>query len=174
MDKRKAIALTLIAVVAVCAVIGGVVAYMFKQAQQKEQSITAATVSCEVIQSDDSITLQNTGEVEVYLRLRLVTYWVDSSGDRVYKQSESLDDISYDENYWVKDGDTFYYKSPVAADGVTENLLTSSITLKTEGDYTQVIEVVAEAIQASPGTAVTSAWGVTLDDSGNITGKATQ
>lgn len=173
MNKRKAIALTLIAVVAVSAVIGGVVAYMFKQAKQA-QSVTAATVSCEVIQSDDSIALKNTGAVTAYLRLRLVTYWVDrSSGDRVYKQSESLDDISYDENYWVKDGDTFYYKSPVATKGVTENLLTSSITLKTEGDYTQVIEVVAEAIQASPGTAVTSAWGVTLED-GNITGKATQ
>ena len=53
----------------------------------------------------------------------------------------------------------------------TPNLLASgkTITLATDGDYYQVIEIFAEAIQGAPANAVTSSRGVTLDSNGNIT-----
>ena len=38
------------------------------------------------------------------------------------------------------------------------------LALQQDGDYHQVIEVFAEAIQSEPDNAVTNSWGVTLTD----------
>ena len=72
-----------------------------------------------------------------------------------------------------------YYKSPVAKEESTADLLANGKTVKVtktateeEGfgifEYYQVVEFIAEAIQASPDTAVTDIWDVTLNDDGTI------
>jgi hypothetical protein len=40
--------------------------------------------------------------------------------------------------------------------------------LQTDGEYIQVLEVFAEAIQSLPSSAVTGSWHVTLDANGKI------
>lgn len=153
--------------------IGSVGAYMRKQTAVVSNVLVPAEVSCEVVEtfSDNTKTeifIKNTGDIEAYLRLHVVTYWVDANGDILFKEPKSLN-INYNDNYWLKSesGDTYYYMFPVQpgdTKNITNNLLASSITLITDADGNkQVVEVFAEAIQSEPTKAVTSAWNVTLD-----------
>ena len=192
--KSKRILVVLLAVLALFSSIGSVGAYMRKQTQVVSSVYIPGTVSCTVHETltgkteKRSITVENTGSITSYIRVRLVTYWVDSHGDIMYKASSNLNmDSIYNTTDWIKapNEDLFYYKYPVAPDGntgdVTADLLKngSVITLQrdnngtnsdTSDDLRQVVEVFAEAIQSEPTKAVTEAWKVTIDSSGNITG----
>ena len=100
------------------------------------------------------ITVSNTGDYPVYVRVRLVTYFEDEQGNVLAKDSPILN-FSEGDN-WVELGEYYYYNAPLTAGSTTENLLESSITM-TEG---QVIEVLADTVQATPEQAVTETWGV--------------
>ena len=172
----------LICLALVSGIVGGVYSYMFARTEDAANELTPAAVSCKVYetfednQKKSSITVQNTGKVDAYLRVRLVTYWVNDAGEIVAKPSMDLTvDVA---DGWLadKDNDTYYYKSPVEAGAETPNLLAAPLVLMKSSDgYNQVIEVFAEAIQAKGTTdvgnvpAVTDAWGVTVDTNGIIT-----
>ena len=180
-SKKLLFALLMLTVLLSLAV-GGVYSYMFAQTEDATNQLTQATVTCEVheVRKDDqktSITVTNTGKVDAYLRVRLVTYWVNEADEIVAKSSKKLVvDVA---DSWLADteNDTYYYKYPVKAVAETPNLLKngSVITLISEDGYRQVIEVFAEAIQAEGTTdldgtpAVTDAWGVIVskDSEGN-------
>lgn len=154
---------------------GTVLAYMFRQTAPIDNPFEPAKVDCEVIEvtnnpitEKSSIKVQNTGTIDAYLRVRLVTYWVDGEGNVAGKASPPLS-VTPTSDWITGPNNTFYYKSPVNPTEFTSELLNGNITLKQDGDYRQVIEVFAEAIQSQPADAVTSSWHVTLDSNGNIT-----
>lgn len=174
MKKYKFLSVTLIvALVIILVFFGSVIAYMFRQTEYKDNEFTPAEVSCEVGETFNgtektSIKVKNTGNVDAYLRVRFVSYWVDSAGNILAKPSE-MPAISMAAG-WIADADgTFFYQSPVAPNELTEELLSANVVLSAEGDALQVLEVFAEAIQSEPTDAVVQSWGVTLDASGNIT-----
>lgn len=153
---------------------GTVISYMFHISEQKNNLFTPAKVSCEVSEAFDgveksSIKVENTGNIDAYLRVRLVSYWVDGDGNIVAKPSKKL-------TFTIANGwkagldDTYYYISPIKPEDKTPNLLAEGekIVLEQEDGYSQVVEVFAEAIQSKPTTAVES-WPVTLDSNGIIT-----
>lgn len=174
MKSTKKTALIVIAsVLLMAALCGTVFAYMFKKTQTEENSFVPAVVACKVSESFDgttksSITVKNTGNIDAYLRVRLVTYWVDGEEKIVGKPSKSLD-ISPASGWISGGGNVYYYTSPIEPNGITPDLLGSSITLAEEDGYKQVVEVFAEAIQSQPSIAVTESWGVAVDSDGNIT-----
>lgn len=164
-------------VVSLVAAAGIAVAYMFDKTPVVTNEFTPAEVACQVEEKFDAtvkseIKVQNTGKIDSYIRLRLVSYWVDANGNVLGKASE-MPSISYDDAKWLKDGDTYYYKTPVESTALTENLLTSPVTLQqsTYNDQPayQVLEVFAEAVQSAPADAVKQAWQVTLTQDGQIT-----
>lgn len=177
MKKHRALLILLIALLAISLMLCGTVfAYMFRKTEYKDNEFTPANVSCKVVEEFDgtqktSIQVQNTGNIDAYLRVRLVSYWVDADGNVVAKPSEKPE-IALASG-WIKGANnTYYYESPVVLGRLTPNLLNdgTSISLaQDENGYLQVIEVFAEAIQSEPENAVTSAWKVTLDSNGNIT-----
>lgn len=155
--------------------IGSVFAYMYRRTETVTNQLKPAVVSCAVEEkfaenTKDSINVRNTGNIDAYLRVRLVTYWVNEQGEIVAEPSQ-MPEIRFN-NGWLKgSGNTYYYSSPVAPDQTpTVNLLAETITLTTanDGKYRQVIEVFAEAIQAQPEKAAENSWGVTITD-GTIT-----
>lgn len=179
---RKLLSGLVILVLVLALAVGGVYSYMFARTEDAANELTPAAVSCKVYetfednQKKSSITVQNTGRVDAYLRVRLVTYWVNDAGEIVAKPSEKLTVTPTDNWLADTDNDTYYYKSPVKAGAETPNLLAAPLVLKKSSDgYNQVIEVFAEAIQAEGTTdvgnvpAVTDAWGVTVDTNGIIT-----
>lgn len=151
-----------------------VVAYMFRTTEAKINLFSVATVSCEVQEATDapvtektSITIKNTGNIDAYLRVRFVSYWVNADLEIVDKPSV-MPEIAITDHWILGTANTYYHKKPVAPDDVTGDLLSSKISLLEEDGYQQVIEVFAEAIQSKPATAVSESWNLTLDTNGNI------
>lgn len=170
-NKRRLVPVAILLVlVLVC---GSVFAYMFMRTDPKEVQFIPAKVTCEVYDDaipDDNqisdVTVKNTGNIPAYLRVRLVTYWVDGDGNVVPKDSLPLS-VGYDTNKWVAgSGNTYFYKEPVDPNEVTTDLFAASafISLTSDGDYKQRVDIFGEAIQAEPATAATSSWGVTITD----------
>lgn len=158
-------------------------AYMVKQTVKIENVIEPAKVSCEVDEafngtSKTSVKVENTSNIEAYIRVRVVSYWQDSKGSTVAIKSEMPSFTVSDA--WIEDhdNDTYYCIQPVQADALTPELLQagSSITLNKkvetfEGvkyEYNQVVEIFAEAIQSLPEETVETCWDVTITD-GQIT-----
>lgn len=178
MKLRKILLILLaLALLLTATMIGSVFAYMYRRTETVTNQLVPAEVNCQVVETFDGskktgINVRNTGNIDAYLRVRLVTYWVNEQGEIVAEPSQ-MPEIRFNNDDWLSGtGNTYYYKSPVAPDQTPPvDLLSQPITLTTanDGKYSQVIEVFAEAIQAEPSGAVTSSWKVTLDSSGNIT-----
>ena len=173
--KSRKLLVTLLIFVALLSGIGSVGAYMRKQTEVVTNTFVPAKVSCEVVEeyvggvTKTNITVKNTSNIEAYLRLHIVTYWIDSRGEILFETSRALNNIVYDDTRWVKSGDTYYYKYPVQPEEITTDLLKSNYELTTDSDGNrQVVEIFAEAIQSKPENAVTNSWDVALDANGNI------
>lgn len=184
--KRKYMIPVLWLLVIAVAVCGGAAALMFRQTQRLDNHLIPAIVDCvvhEKVDNDDrtftqgapnadqkkSIRVENTGNIDAYIRVRFVSYWIDEGG-RIMPKSSEMPAVSITD-HWIAVADhTFYCKTAIAPDKFTPELLTSPIVLSISGEgYRQVVEVFADAIQSLPEDAAESRWGVTITD-GVITG----
>ena len=175
MKKYRILPIILVTVLVVSLTLcGTVLAYMFRQTEYKVNEFTPANVSCKVVEKFDgeqktSIQVQNTSNIDAYLRVRIVSYWVDAEGKIVAKPSE-MPTIAPASGWLAGTNNTYYYQSAVASNMLTNELLASPISLKKDSEgYLQVIEVFAEAMQSKPQDAAINSWKVTIDSSGNIT-----
>ena len=106
------------------------------------------------------IQVTNTGKSPVYVRVRLVSYYEVSEG--VVDASKESPVVSFDlGEKWFPIGQYYYFNEPLAAGAKTENLLDSTVITMEPG---QVIEVLADTVQATPAQAVVEAWGVEASD----------
>lgn len=174
--------LALLVCVACVLAVGVTVAYMFRKSKTVDETMVPASIDCSVEENyneslglKSNIRVKNEGDVPVYVRLKLVSYWQDGNGNIVGKPSELT--VVVNENAgWKTEGNGndkfYYYTKPVSAGEDTPSLLKSAIQLGTgywqdvNGNSItvyQMVEVFAEAIQSEPASAVTEAWGVTMD-----------
>ena len=154
-------------------------AYMKAQSVPVSNKFTAGTVECSVVEqlngdktAKSAIQVRNDGTSAAYVRVKLVTYWVNEQNEVAGKPSAALN-LNLSDG-WINGGNNIYYcKSPVDSGTSSPNLLSDDLEMTTdiEGNR-QVIEVISEAIQITPDEAVESAWGVTIDD-GKITAGGT-
>lgn len=158
------IALALILVL----VVGGTVAYIFTQTGPVINTFTPTEAKITVDEDTNSnqktsITVKNisTG-VPVYIRVALVANMIDEAGN--VTGAASVPTFTLGENWKEGSDGYYYYKTPVPVRGSTGNLLEKEMTL----DENMQVVVLADAIQAEPTTAVTQAWGVTVDSNGSI------
>lgn len=176
---RKPVKLVISLLVLVCVSVGGTVAYLTSKGSVTNK-FTVATVDTKVDEDFDgkkksNITAKNTGDVPAFVRIKLVTYRINSNGDPIGGKAEiDKDHFTLDSNYWFEVNDCYYYKCPVDPNVTIKPTLTGDgyIELKeyskdSDGGK-QVIEVIAEAIQASPVEAVQEAWGQTVGSDGNL------
>ena len=180
MKKLNRKVLLLLAAAFLLANVTVVYAYTRHTTDVLTNTLLPAVVDAEVAEAFDgssktSIQLQNTGNIDAYLRMKVITYWQDSKGNPIAKPVENFS-ISYDQTNWVEHNGIYYYKSPVAPNALTREFLTSSITLTTDSEnvngveytYHQVVEIIPEAIQSKPAEAVESSWDVTVNTDGTI------
>ena len=168
MKLRKTLLMVLaLSLVLTLSLVGAMFAYMYKQTGSVTNTLVPANVACQVFEkfsgnTKTEIKVENTGNIDAYLRVRMVSYWVNDKGEIMPKESVMpAYAVSSD---WIAQGNhTYCWKTPIAPGGLTPNLLTSSITLGvSEEGYRQVVEVFAEAIQAEPLKAVEEAWSISL------------
>ena len=155
--------------------VGGTVAYLATRSDPIQNSFKPSKVDCKVTESFDGTTksnvnVQNTGDTEAYIRVKLVTYRVNDKGQHI-GGTATIPDFTPGEN-WKESGGYYYYTLPVAPNAKPATDLIDSITLTGSYDDAdggkQVIEVMAEAIQSGPVDAVGKSWGVSISE-GSVT-----
>ena len=168
-SPRKPGALLLTLVLLALALTGATLAYLITHTGPVPNRFTPAHVSCNVTEDFDGTTkknvnVTNTGDIDAYLRVKLVTYRVNDDGQHIGGTADIPAFTPGDG--WVAYGDYYYYTYPVAPGQQPETPLIDSLTLT--GSYNdadggkQALEIMAEAIQSAPEEAAGQAWGVTI------------
>ena len=172
-SKTGTLLLSLLLIVTMA--VGGTVAYLATHSGPIQNSFKPSFVDCEVMESFNGTTksevnVQNTGDTEAYIRVKLVTYRVNDDGQHIGGIA-TIPDFTPGEN-WKEFGGYYYYTLPVAPNAEPAADLIDSIALTGSYDDAdggkQVIEVMAEAIQSGPDYAVGQSWGVSITP-GNVT-----
>ena len=163
---RRLAALLISAALIAAIAVGGTVAWLSAKTSPTVNTFTPSHVSCSVEESFDgktksSVNVLNTGDTEAFIRVKLVSYRVNEQGQHIGGTAD-IPAFTPGDN-WVKKGGCYYYTLPVkpgekpAADLIKSIELTGSYNDPDGGS--QVIEVMAEAIQSGPEAAVKAAWG---------------
>lgn len=169
LNKLQLLILSLLVVTTVT--VGGTVAYLTTKTAPVTNTFTPSKVTGEVTEEFNgtvkkNIQVENTGDIAVYVRVKLVTYRVNKDNQHIGGVA-TIPDFTLGTD-WVKRGEYYYYTKPVEPGKSSSSLTdTSGITLRKYEDADggkQVIEVMAEMIQSVPDTAVKEAWGVTISD----------
>ncbi len=169
-------AVLLIAVILlISTAVGSTVAFLATKTEPVENSFEYANVSCKVTQNCDTdgsiVQVKNTGTISAYIRAAVVANWMDVDGNIAASVPEEYSyDLTCSSGSWTQDKDGFfYYLLPVAPGALTEgSLLTCTVTCPEDPEYTLSVEVLAEAIQSTPASAVNEAWSAAVDGSGML------
>ncbi len=172
--KRSGILLAAV-IVLLAGAVGGTWAFLVAQSESVQNNFTYAHVRCTIdekfengVKSD--VKIQNTGDIPAYIRARIVVTWKDANGKVSAVPVKNTDyTIAFNETDWTQQGDYWYCKTAVDAGGETPVLI---IKCEKKGnapkDYDLSVEILADAIQSEPASAVTEAWGNTpIAASGN-------
>lgn len=168
---RKEFVLACSAIVLLIGFAGGSLAYLFTHTDSITNTFTPAEVDVTIQEAFDhqkkkeNVHFQNTGDVPVYMRARLVINWTDANGKIVPAVPENYtyteDGLpSATDTDWVQRGNYYYYTKAVQPGESTTNLV-DRITATTPNDpeYYLLVDVLVETIQATPTQAVQEAWG---------------
>lgn len=155
--------------------VGSTVAFLATKTKPVENSFEYANVSCKVTQNCDTdgsiVQVKNTGTISAYIRADVVANWIDADGNIAASVPEGYSyDLTCSSSSWAQGNDGFfYYLLPVAPGALTEgSLLTCTVTCPENPEYTLSVEVLAEAIQSTPASAVNEAWRAAVDGSGML------
>lgn len=108
-----------------------------------------------------SVKLTNTGTIPAYIRATAALYWtVMEDGEEVLVPAPFNVTVDINEaGGWFEAGGIYYYANPVPVGEQTAELLETPVELfSIPAGYTFHMEVLGEAIQASPDEAVEAAW----------------
>lgn len=161
----RAFAVVLTVAVLLLGVAGGTLAYLTTQSDDKVNEFKPSKVACEVQKGTDGYTVQNTGDIDAYIRAKVVVTWAETGETAeegvttVYPKAPEYTAIG---DKWVKHGDFYYYTEEVPVYGSTDPLTVNS---QAPAGCEVQIEIMADAIQSvgnsSDGTtAVMDAWNV--------------
>ena len=165
--KRSGILLAAV-IVLLAGAVGGTWAFLVAQSEPVQNNFTYAHVSCKVDEKFENgvkseVKIQNTGDISAYIRARIVVTWKDKDGNvsaaavpakgTDYTMEMGKDWTEGTDGYW-------YYKTAVDAGKETPVLITKCEKIgNAPKDYDLSVEILADAIQSEPASAVTEAWG---------------
>lgn len=169
--RGRATAMLLATVMLFALAVGGTIAWLIDKDSPLVNTFDPSKVTCRVEENfnentgvKSNVNVTNTGDIDAFIRVKLVTYRTNADGKHIGGTAE-IPDFTPGEG-WVKYGDYYYYTQPVAPNAKPATNLISSITLTdsyTDADGgMQAIDVMAEAIQSVPADAVRQAWGVSI------------
>lgn len=149
-------------------------AYLTTQTSGITNTFTSSQVSTQVTEdfngtTKSNVNATNTGDTAAYIRIKLVTYRVNDKMEHIGGTAE-IPTFTPGSGWVEKDG-YYYYMQPVEPGAAPAASLIDSINLKKYDDADggkQVIEVMAEAIQSQPASAVQSAWGFNPESLGGV------
>ena len=154
--NKKGIALLIASAVLLTAIIGTTIAYLIDVTETVEDTFIPANVVCSVSESGGLYTVTNEGNIPVYIRVAVIVNATDSTDpSKLTWDSNFSYLIAPNADKWQLYEGYYYYKGKLAVrDFVDLIQYTKSGTQ---------IQILAEAIQATPDEAAKTAWGVTYD-----------
>lgn len=165
--KRSGILLAAV-IVLLAGAVGGTWAFLVAQSEPVQNNFTYAHVRCTIDEKFDGTTksdvkIQNTGDIPAYIRARIVVTWKDANGNVSAVPVKNTDyTIAFNETDWTQQGDYWYCKTAVNPNVSTPELITECKKTGTAPKYYDLsVEILADAIQSEPASAVTEAWGYT-------------
>lgn len=172
--KRKWLG-TLVALALVLCIAGGAtLAFLMVTTPPLTNVFQYGHVTCKVNETfqdnvKTKVSIENTGDTEAYIRVKLVFTWKDAEGN-VSAQPVTDKDYKMDLNkldWFEKDG-YYYAKAPVAPKENTPVLIEkcTEVAANAPDGYTLSLEILADAIQSTPTRAVEQAWNVTVGADG--------
>lgn len=165
--SKKSLVLLIATALLLTVSVGSTVAYLVAGTGEVTNVFAPGKVNTDIDETFEnnikrSIQIENTGNIPVYVRVTLVGNWVDENNNIVAPWNDS--GVSYNTVDWEKGpGNFYYYKTSVAPNSSTSNLLQTLIT-DTVGRPTNVgkvklvVTVLHQSIQADPIDAVKGAW----------------
>lgn len=167
-------------------IVGASLAYLTMKTPAVKNEFTYGKVSCEVLEDFDgtvksNVRIKNTGNIPAYIRARVVVTWKNEKGDiygtkPVLGEDYSLAINSNDNSKWFNmttdsGGLYFYFPEFIGPGEETDKMRYDFKKMENanvpEG-YDLSVEILADAIQSEPVSAVEEAWGVTVRN-GSIT-----
>ena len=167
----KSIVLLTSLVLIVCAVVSVSLAFLMDKSSSITNVFKPAEVKITVNETFDGttkedVTVTNTGDIPVYIRAAVVITWKDSKGNVEIADASDYSLTPATPSGWIAGGDGYYYwPSPVEKNGSTGQLIETCTAYAANApgaDYKLHVEILAEAIQSVPTSAVTDAWKVQL------------
>ena len=163
--KRSGILLAAV-IVLLAGAVGGTWAFLVAQSEPVQNNFTYAHVRCTIDEKFDGTTksdvqIQNTGDISAYIRARIVVTWKDASGNVSSTVPVKNTDytIAFNTTDWTQQDGYWYCKNAVDAKDFTPVLITKCEKTGAAPDgYDLSVEILADAIQSEPASAVTEAW----------------
>ena len=164
--RQKPVLLAALSLMLFLSAIGGTtLSYLTADSKKADNSFVSAAVSCSV---DSSNKATNQGTVQAYIRAAVVVNWMDAEGNIYAIAPKEGTDYTVSST-WSKQGDYYYYGSPVDAGKKTGSpvcTVTPAPDVQAPDGFEMVVEIVTEAIQAQGVTddgevpAYQDAWGI--------------
>lgn len=184
MKFNKKIFLTIFGFVLLISLVSPCIAIMMKKTEVTE-TFQKGIVLCAVHESLDKtkisqtdakiygdkvneITVENTGNVGIYIRVKLISYREDSDGKITSDPSETLA-LNLDTQNWIEGSENTYYFKSVLKPGQNTPSLCEAFTLqskKSENDTNiyQVVQIIPEAIQSELQSEISKVWNVNFSN----------
>ena len=175
MNRRILLPLSCIVLMAAFSV-GGTLAYLSTNTETIVNQFEPGKVNGNIEETFEnniksSIKVKNTGNIDCYVRILLIPYWVSQYGSRVGEDAWELK-VEFNEIDWFarEEGGMIYYyhRAPVAPEELTGELLaegfTIQLTASEDGTLYRALDVFTECFQAELPDAVVSYWGVEVDE----------
>lgn len=182
-SARKSAALLISVIVLAVGIVAGTVAWLVSTTRDVQNTFTVARVPIEIDEdfngdTKENVKVKNTGDVDAYIRARIVVTWQDEDGNVYGKTPVKGTDYTMTElgAGWFEQGGYYYHREKVSPNATTTVLIQEckEVADKAPEGYHLCVEILAESIQADGKTAegtpaVTDAWGVNVDNSGKLT-----
>ena len=150
--------------------IGSTAAYLVTHTSQVTNTFTPAKVSCAINETFKNnvkrdVTIKNTGNVDAYIRAKVIISWTDADGNIV---PAPFDDpvFTTGANWSLNEVDgIYYYSERVARCNSTTNLINSIAPGDETNGYRLKVDIIADAIQADGmgATSAQDAWAKAKD-----------
>lgn len=171
---KKIIIIVAITFIVINLFVIGTISYLNK-INTKENEFILGTIEPQILQDYDeennikeNIKIKNIGNSPIYVRVTIL-YYFKNSDEQIIKDKPVVDSdysviFSSSEN-WVKASDGYYYyKLALKPEDETDNLIDKCIDLNNNLNKKFRIDVIVQAIQTSPTSAVEEAWGLNVVD----------
>lgn len=166
-SRKKSLVLMASILLILAISVGGTLAYLATHTGNVKNTFTPATPDTEITETltgavKSNVAVKNTGEVDMYIRARYFVVWRHNGQIVTQPDNVRITITRPTDMQWVEGADGYwYYPNAVAPGSSTSELIDEAkVTgLRPDDGYTVDLEILSQAIQATPEAAVIEAWG---------------